>query len=445
MLRHPSPPDQSPGGGMMGGPTMGPMTRIPHPINNHSPNQSNVAGNNQIIKTESMDLNKTAAAGGGARLYTAASPAAQQGFSSQQTAGFGFNGYGGAAPRPTLSPMSPHGGRLNISPGGPGLSPRDAAPPPNMSPHPGTIYAAQQQPASPATSPFQQGGSGTGPPYQYEYYSKQRGRPLSQGSAYSGTSREEEGGPGRGAGGAYLGAPEDKMSEGQSGETQAAFGGEENSGGLVNLVNIKKEPNSGEQQQQSGDNTFNKQPGDDTKLPSSNNNTTSRNSQQSEQGEEVNNSSTNNNSGTTNNKTVVKTERLEGFNYDEERVNSSQQQQASSMMDLDSIPELPEIPELKYEDDQHVVKEERMQQLHHHHQQQQQHLHHLQQQQHMLHMKYPGQHQQQQHAGSVSPEEESEEGTIGRVSVSDFLGGQEEKEDMYGDNMGWHMPGRDYL
>jgi hypothetical protein len=115
-------------------------------------------------------------------------------------------------------------------------------------------------------------------------------------------------------------------------------------------------------------------------------------------------------------------------------------------MDLDSIPELPEIPELKYEDDQHVVKEERMQQqLHHHHQQQQQHLHHLQQQ-HMLHMKYPGQHQQQQqHAGSVSPEEESEEGTIGRVSVSDFLGGQEDKEDMYGDNMGWHMPGRDYL
>lgn len=44
----------------------------------------------------------------------------------------------------------------------------------------------------------------------------------------------------------------------------------------------------------------------------------------------------------------------------------------------------------------------------------------------------------------MSPDEETEDGPMGRLSVSEFLSG-EDKEDMYGDNMGWHMPGRELI
>merc|ERR1719159_73959 len=80
--------------------------------------------------------------GSSGNMYSQPAPSSQ-GYSGPA---YGYNGYP-APTRPLMSPMSPHG-RLNISPGGPNLSPREG--PPNMSPHP-SLYS-QQQP-SPGPGP----------------------------------------------------------------------------------------------------------------------------------------------------------------------------------------------------------------------------------------------------------------------------------------------------
>ena len=320
---HPEPPRgpaPHPMGLMMG-------SRIPHPMN--SPNQ-NVTGNQ--IKTENADLK----VGGG--------PQYPQGYNQSA---FGFNGYGGGTgnggPRPILSPMSPHG-RTNISPGAPSnLSPRDQ--PPNMSPHPGVgsnLYSNQESsPGNNAISTIASQASTFPhqPPFSggYEYFNKQtppvtqmQPSPLSQGSGYGGGGHKDElgGGP---AVGSY--PTDDKLSDVQSnasaGETPQHPPFNDENGGLANLV--KKEKIS----DNSGDiNNSSNKPGEEPP------------SIKQEVGGEV----------------KIKTEKLEGFNYDDGGKGGGYGGGMMEGMNLDSIPELPDIPELKYEDvgsmdRRHMVKE----------------------------------------------------------------------------------------
>ena len=302
---------------MMGG------ARIPHPI--HSPNQ-NVTGNNQI-KTENVDLK----VGGGPHYPPT------QGYNQSA---FGFNGYGGGTgngggPRPILSPMSPHG-RTNISPSN--LSPRDG--PPNMSPHPTNLYSNQQSsPGNNAIStiasqastfphqpPFTTGG--------YEYFNKQQPpvtqmqpSPLAVGGGYH--NKDET----AGASSFPPTTTDDKLSDAQSNASEPSFNADNND--VNNLV--KKEVISSEH---SGDITHNtsnnKQPGDADQPPSI---------KQELDGD-----------------VKVKTEKLEGFNYEDGKEGNAGGYGGNSTaggmmegghaaaMNLDSIPELPDIPDLKYED-----------------------------------------------------------------------------------------------
>ena len=230
-LRHPSPDQGAPRGptaplpmgmGMMGG-------RVPQPL--HSPNQAHP---NHPIKTETMDLK-----GGGVGPNYAPPP--PQGAYSQT--GFGFNGYGG--PRPILSPMSPHG-RLNQSPGGPSLSPREGAGA-NMSPHSGHPYGGQQ--ASPSNNPIstiasQASTFSSQPPFNAgynEYFNKQgpppptQPSPLSQAAGFGGAIKEEVCAPAQ--------ADADKFSDAQSNASGPSGGGETpHHNTFSDELNIKKEP-----------------------------------------------------------------------------------------------------------------------------------------------------------------------------------------------------------
>ena len=322
-------------------PPMGMMlgsSRIPHP-NMNSPNQNVVTGNNQM-KTENMDL-KT---GGG--MYSHGAAPVSQGYSQSS---YGYNGYSAMSGpgRPLVSPMSPHG-RLNISPGGPNLSPREG--PPNMSPHP-SMYSQQQPspgpgPGSSYPGSIPPGHHGSFQAQYSEYFSKQsqpgaQHSPLSSGSGgYSGGAGGQ--GPGTKEGGQSDG---DKLSDAQSnagsvrsgdqetGDTPAhsSFGDDSNHT-LTNLVpsSIKKETSDGAV----GDN----KPSDIDidKLSSSADSDME-------------------------NKFEIKSEKLktepdeiktEGSSYYDQHKDFTLKanQTLIDNMDINSIPELPEIPELKYDD-----------------------------------------------------------------------------------------------
>ena len=256
--------------------------RIPHP-NINSPNQNS-------MKTEApVDLKPGQY--GPAQGYTGSGP------------GYGYNGYGTA--RPLVSPMSPHQGRLNISPGGPNLSPRDG--PPNMSPHP-SLYSHQPS-SSPGPAPVAYHGS-----YQAQYseYFKQQQAGHSPGQA-----AVQQG---------YQGPDADKLSDGQSnaGSVRSAEAETDNGAigdqagsdtSLTNLTNVKKE-NSEER------------PNDNDKL-SSDSDCDNKFTPKSESEEAV---------------------KTEAGSYFEQHKDFTLKANQTLIDGIDSIPELPEIPELKYED-----------------------------------------------------------------------------------------------
>lgn len=283
-----SPPPASSMGMMLG-------ARIPHPSIN-SPNQNNIK-----TDTAPADLKP------GMSPYHG-QPAPAQGYNSSSS--YGYNGYGTA--RPLVSPMSPHQGRLNISPGGPNLSPRDG--PPNMSPHP-SLYSHSQPSSSPGPSQVAYHGSYQA---QYsEYFAKQQPAGHSPGQA---------GQPG------YQGDNSDKLSDAQSNagsvrsaETEPETGACPGSGsltdsqpvsdsGLTSLTTVKKEEDRPETDRQTGSESDN----DNKFTPKS----------ESED-------------------SAVKTE---AGSYFEQHKDFTLKANQTLIDGIDSIPELPEIPELKYED-----------------------------------------------------------------------------------------------
>ena len=288
--RHPSPP---PLGMMMG-------SRIPHPTMN-SPNQNVVTGNQ--MKTESqMDLKP----GNSGNMYSHPAPSSQ-GYSGST---YGYNGYP-APSRPLMSPMSPHG-RLNISPGGPNLSPREA-PGPNMSPHP-SLYSGQQPSPGPGHGQHHQAYNA-----QYsDYFNKMGTSP-----GYPGTNIKEELPPDQRVASFHN---DDKLSDVQSNASvrsgedtpkHSSFCDDSNPT-LTNLVSVKKETS-----QEAG-------PGDPTDKNSSGD-------------------SDNENKFTPKSEPDDTKPEAEYFQEQKDFTLKANQILIDNM-NIDSIPELPEIPELKYED-----------------------------------------------------------------------------------------------
>ena len=314
-----SPPPHGPARGMPY------PARIPHP-NINSPNQNTVVTGNQI-KTENMDLKA-------GNLYAATS----QGYNQS---GFGYNGFGGPAQpsRPLVSP----GGPPNLSPRAPGA--------PSMSPHhplgSNSLYSQQQSSpgnnhgpstiAASQASTFPPPPSGHHPGYsgQYEYFGKQGGQ---HGSPQYPGVKEETYEPHRPP---SFPSDERSLSDVQSNASarstgddtpkHSSFGEDSNptqGTTITNLVNIKKEPSS-------GDTT-----GDD--LVTSNKLSSSDEKQSTGDSEEK--------------KVTPKSEpeepKPEGSYYEEQNKDFTlnANQNIIDNMNLDSIPELPEIPELKYED-----------------------------------------------------------------------------------------------
>jgi len=414
--RHPSPPPHGPRGpapplGMMIG------SRIPHPTMN-SPNQNVVTGNQ--IKTENIDLKQGS-------LYASAS----QGYSQS---GFGFNGFGGGGPpgsvtgppRPLMSPMSPHG-RMNISPGGPpNLSPREG--PPNMSPHSGqppmggNLYSQQQ--ASPGNNTISTIASQAGSTFpapsqhqsyssQYEYFNKQSHQmqpsPLSSSSGFGGQKDDlipEQ----------RLGSfpSDDKLSDVQSNASvrsgddtpkHSSFGDDSNPT-LTNLVSVKKEPSD----TQTGDNLNNKTSSDDK--PSTGDSDDNKFTPKSE----------------------PEDSKPEGSYYEEHKdFTLKANQTLIDNMNLDSIPELPEIPELKYEDVSEMAAEGHRV---HHNSRDSDKEGDLRHQAHHQKVTPPG-----MSPGIGQEDNKGGDGPLGRVSLSEFMDEPGEEEG-YHENMGWqHMQG----
>ena len=283
---------------------MGLGARIPQPTMN-SPNQNNVVtqgGNTMKTAEQNLDLNKQ-----------------QQGYCAPVTQGFsgpgggygGYNGHYSQVPtRPLVSPMSPQH-RLNISPGGPNLSPREPLYPGGQ-PSPGPGYTGGYQ-------------------AQYsEYFSKHQSQghsPLSSGSGgYGGGNSKEEKGGYQGDNGSTQG---DKMSDAQSnaGSVRSSEGGpgggetpgceEQNTGPSLTALTSAKEKAA--DKTGAGDSDI-----ENKFTPKS----------------EPDDSSS---------AAAVKTE--PGSYFDEHKdFTLKANQTLIDNMNMDSIPELPEIPELKYED-----------------------------------------------------------------------------------------------
>jgi len=414
--RHPSPPPHGPRGPA---PPMGMMigSRIPHPTMN-SPNQNVVTGNQ--IKTENIDLKQGS-------MYAAAS----QGYSQS---GFGFNGFGGppgsvtGPPRPLMSPMSPHG-RMNISPGGPpNLSPREG--PPNMSPHSGhppmgsNLYSQQQNsPGNNAISTIASQASTFPAPSQhhqsyssqYEYFNKQsqpsqmQQSPMSSSSGFGG--QKDDLTPEQ-----RLGSfpSDDKLSDVQSNASvrsgddtpkHSSFGDDSNPT-LTNLVSVKKEPSD----TQTGDTLNNKTSSDDKQSTGDSDD----------------------------NKFTPKSEsedtKPEGSYYEEHKdFTLKANQTLIDNMNLDSIPELPEIPELKYEDVSEMAAGGHR-------------VHHNSRDSEKdgdprLHPHHPKATPPGMSPGIGHEDNKGGDGPLGRVSLSEFMDEPNEEEG-YHENMGWqHMQG----
>ena len=292
-LRHPSPPP-------LGMPMMG--SRIPHPTMN-SPNQNVVTGSQ--MKTESMDLKP----GNSGNMYSHPAPSSQ-GYSGSS---YGYNGYP-AASRPLMSPMSPHG-RLNISPGGPNLSPREA-PGPNLSPHP-SLYSGQQPSPGPGHGQHHQAYNA-----QYSDYFNKMGPSPGYGGQ---TNIKEELPPDQRVASFHN---DDKLSDVQSNASvrsgedtpkHSSFCDDSSNPTLTNLVSVKKETGN---EGQHGDPTDKNSSGD-----SDNENKFTPKSEPED------------------NKPP------EGSYFEEQKDFTLKANQILiDTMNIDSIPEMPEIPELKYED-----------------------------------------------------------------------------------------------
>ena len=285
---------------------MGLGARIPHP-NINSPNQ-NLAGGGSATPgnktTENIDLKPGSAAMFGATA------AVSQGYSGSGAAGYGYNGFTGQHPtRPLVSPLSPHG-RLNISPGGPSMSPRDG--PPNMSPHPSLYSQHSPGPSSGQTTTYH----GSYQAQYSEYFAKQSGHGHSPGGYQPGLKTEEAGGQTQ-----YQGEDRsDKLSDAQSntGSVRSADPGDQETGetSITNLQSVKKTETAvaSDTEKQSSDSDI-----DNKFTPKS----------ESEDG--------------------VKTE--PGSYFEEHKdFTLKANQTLIDGMNIDNIPELPEIPELKYED-----------------------------------------------------------------------------------------------
>ena len=268
-------------------------SRIPHPTLN-SPNQNVVTGNQ--MKTESMDLKP----GSSGNMYSQPAPSSQ-GYSQPQ---YGYNGYPGPT-RPLMSPMSPHG---------PNLSPRER-PGPNMSPHP-SLYSGQQ--ASP--------GAGHGqhhPGYQAQYsdyFNKMGASP-----GYGGPANIKEELPPDPRVVSFHN--DDKLSDVQSNASvrsgedtpkHSSFCDDSSNPTLTNLVSVKKETNN------------ENQPADPT---------------------DKNSSGDSDNENKFTPKSESEDTKPEGSYFEEHKdFTLKANQTLIDNMNMDSIPELPEIPELKYED-----------------------------------------------------------------------------------------------
>ena len=271
--------------------------RIPQPTMN-SPNQNNVVtGGNQMKTEQNLDLNKQ-----------------QQGYGAPVTQGFSgpgggyYNGHYSQVPaqRPLVSPMSPQH-RLNISPGGPNLSPREPLYPGGQ-PSPGPAYTGGYQ-------------------AQYsEYFSKHQSQghsPLSSGSGgYGGGNSKEEKGGYQGDNGSTQG---DKMSDVQSnaGSVRSSGGGEtpgaeeQSTPSLTALTSAKEKAADNKSGDSDIENKFTPKSEPDDPVSS--------------------------------HAAAVKTE--PGSYFDEHKdFTLKANQTLIDNMNMDSIPELPEIPELKYED-----------------------------------------------------------------------------------------------
>ena len=308
-----SPPPHGPARGMPY------PARIPHP-NINSPNQNTVVTGNQI-KTENMDLKAGS-------LYAATS----QGYNQS---GFGYNGFGGPGQpsRPLVSP----GGPPNLSPRAPG--------PPSMSPHhplgSNSLYSQQQSSpgnnhiAASQASTFPAPPSGHHPGYsgQYEYFGKQASHASPQYPAVKEETYDPHRPPSFPSDERSLSDVQSNASARSTGDDtpkHSSFGDDSNptvqGPTITNLVNIKKEP--------SGDT-----PGDDL---STSNAPPSDEKQSTGDSEEK--------------KVTPKSEpeepKPEGSYFEEQNKDFTlnANQNIIDNMNLDSIPELPEIPELKYED-----------------------------------------------------------------------------------------------
>ena len=307
--------------------------RIPHP-NINSPNQNTHVTGNQI-KTENMDLKAGS-------LYAPPS----QGYNQS---GFGYNGFGGPGAGQASRPLMSPGGAPNLSPRAPG--------PPSMSPHQnmgsGGLYSQQQ--SSPGNTHGQAASQASSfpPPSQhhqsyntqYEYFSKQGGggsAQLQHGSPSYPGIKEETYDPHRPP---SFPSDERSLSDVQSNASvrstgddtpkHSSFGEDSNptqGTTITNLVNIKKEP-SGDA---TGDNSLTNKPPSDEKQST----------------------------GDSDDKKVTpKSEpeeaKPEGSYFEEQKdFTLKANQNIIDNMNLDSIPELPEIPELKYEDMNRSPKEE---------------------------------------------------------------------------------------
>ena len=291
-LRHPSPPPL----GMMMGP------RIPHPTLN-SPNQNVVTGNQ--MKTESMDLKP----GSSGNMYSHPAPSSQ-GYSGPP---YGYNGYP-APSRPLMSPMSPHG-RLNISPGGPTLSPRET-PGPNMSPHP-SLYSGQGASPGPGHGQHHQGY-----PQYSDYFNKMGASP-----GYGGTASIKEELPTDQQGRLQSFHNDDKLSDVQSNASvrsgedtpkHSSFCDDSSNPTLTNLVSVKKETNNENPQADPTDKTSSGDSDNENKFTP---------------------------------KSESEDTKPEGSYFEEQKDFTLKANQILiDNMNIDSIPELPEIPELRYSD-----------------------------------------------------------------------------------------------
>ena len=285
---------------------MGLGARIPQPTMN-SPNQNVVTGGSNPMKTENMDLSKQQQQG-----YHGVP--VSQGFSGVPGggAGYSYNGYSAPA-RPLVSPMSPHTGgqRLNISPGGPTLSPREA---PGSSPHP-SLYSAPQPSPGPYTGSYQA-------QYEAAYFSKQQQpsqsghSPLSSGSGgYPGLKEEKMSGyQGEGDKMSDVGSAGGSVRSSDTGDTGGDTG--ETGPSLTALTSAKEKESTADKDKTDSDIDNKFTPKSEPEDPSN---------------------------------AAVKPE--PGSYFDEHKdFTLKANQTLIDNMNMDSIPELPEIPELKYED-----------------------------------------------------------------------------------------------